>query len=105
MGRSITVLGAGNTGFAVAANLALRGHEVILGDLPAFDWALAPVRESGVIRLDGVAGKGAARLALVTSDMGEALGASDLILLIPPTAIAPSRRRARRTCGKGTRWS
>lgn len=84
MGRSVTVLGGGNTGFAVAANLALRGHAVTLGDLPSFDWALAPIRESRQIRLDGVAERGTAQLAKVTTDLVEALAASPLILLIIP---------------------
>lgn len=84
MGRSVTVLGGGNTGFAVAANLALRGHEITLGDLPSFEWTLAPIRESRQIRLDGVAERGTARLAGVTTCMEEALAASDLILLIIP---------------------
>jgi len=84
MGQAVTVLGGGNTGFAVAANLALRGHEVTLGDLPAFDWALAPIRERRQIKLDGVVERGVAQLACVTTDLAEALGASDLILLIVP---------------------
>ena len=36
MATDVTVLGAGNTGFAVAANLTLAGHSVTLGELPAF---------------------------------------------------------------------
>ncbi|MCC2668309.1 MAG: dehydrogenase [Armatimonadetes bacterium] len=84
MGRPVTVLGAGNTGFAVAANLALSGYEVTLGDLPEFGWALDPIRGSRQIRLDGVAGRGTATMARVTSDIGEALAASDTILLIVP---------------------
>lgn len=84
MGRAVTVLGAGNTGFAVAANLALRGHEVTLGDLPSFEWALAPIREGRQIRLEGVVERGVAQLAGVTTNMEEALAASDLILLIIP---------------------
>ena len=36
MATDATVLGAGNTGFAVAANLTLAGHSVTLGELPAF---------------------------------------------------------------------
>lgn len=100
MKRPVTVLGAGNTGCAVAANLALRGYEVILGDLPTFEWALEPIRGSREIRLDGVSERGAGRLAAVTSDLGEALECSELILLIVPAyghrpfaeALAPHLR-------------
>lgn len=84
MRKPVTVLGGGNTGFAAAANLTLRGYEVILGDLPSFEFALAPIRERREIRLDGVAGQGVARLAAVTTDLSAALAASDLILLIIP---------------------
>lgn len=81
---SLTVLGGGNTAFAVAANLALRGFEVTLGEVPAFAGMLEPIRESRSIRLDGVAERGAARIARVTTDVGEALGANNLVLLIVP---------------------
>jgi len=84
MGKPVTVLGGGNTGFAAAANLALCGYEVTLGDLPAFEGALAPIRDRREIRLEGVAERGLARLAAVTTKMGAALAASDLILLIIP---------------------
>jgi opine dehydrogenase len=81
---SLTILGGGNTAFAVAANLTLRGFEVTLGEVPSFAGMLEPIRESRTIRLDGVAERGAARIARVTTDIGEALGANDLALLIVP---------------------
>ena len=63
MTTDVTVLGAGNTGFAAAANLTLAGHSVTLGELPAFADAIEPVREERVIELHGVAhvGRGAHR--------------------------------------------
>jgi opine dehydrogenase len=82
---SVTILGGGNTAFAVAANLALRGVEVTLGELPSFASIVDPVRESRAIRLDGVVERGTARLANVTTDLGEALAASQLLLLIVPS--------------------
>ncbi|MBL8793692.1 MAG: NAD/NADP octopine/nopaline dehydrogenase family protein, partial [Planctomycetia bacterium] len=81
---SLTVLGGGNTGFAVAANLALAGHAVTLGELPAFQHMIEPIRESRQIALDGVAGRGVARLQCVTSDLAAALRENDLVLLIVP---------------------
>lgn len=97
----VTVLGGGNTAFAVAANLALRGVDVTLGEIPEFGAALDPVRAAGAIRLDGVAERGAARLVGMTTDLGEALAAGDLALLIVPAyahrafalALAPHLRR------------
>ena len=77
-------MGGGNTAFAVAANLSLQGHEVTLYELPEFAESLAPIRDSKVINLVGVAEQGAAKIDTVTTDVVEALAASDLVLLIVP---------------------
>jgi opine dehydrogenase len=82
--NSLTILGGGNTGFATAAHLALRGYDVTLCELPSFAGTLAPIQESRTIQLDGVAGQGAARLARVTTDLKQALSDSDLVLLMVP---------------------
>jgi len=82
--NSLTVLGGGNTAFAVAANLSLRGFEVTLCEIPSFAWTLEPIRTTHTIRLDGVAERGAARIARVTTDFQEALSANELALLIVP---------------------
>jgi opine dehydrogenase len=81
---SLTILGGGNTAFAVAANLTLAGFEVTLCDLPAFRQAVAPLLESRQIALDGVAYRDTARLHAVTTEPGEALADNDLVLLIVP---------------------
>ncbi|MBM4438442.1 MAG: NAD/NADP octopine/nopaline dehydrogenase family protein [Actinobacteria bacterium] len=82
--RSVTVLGAGNTGFAVAANLALAGWRVTLGELPEFTRAIEPIQAARTIQLAGVARSGAATLHAVTADVGAAVTASDTLLLIVP---------------------
>jgi opine dehydrogenase len=82
--NSLTVLGGGNTAFACAAHLALRGIEVTLCEIPSFARTLAPIQESRTIQLGGVAGEGEARIARVTTDVARALGENDLILLIVP---------------------
>ena len=82
--RSVTILGGGNTAFAVAAKLTLQGHEITLYELPEFASTLEPIRETQTINLAGVAGQGAARIHRVTTDIEEALAASDLALLIVP---------------------
>jgi opine dehydrogenase len=81
---ALTILGGGNTAFACAAQFALRGVEVTLCEIPSFAHTLAPIRESQVIRLDGVAGSGAAQIARVTTDIAAALAGNDLVLLIVP---------------------
>ena len=82
--RSVTILGGGNTAFAVAADLALQGHEITLYELPEFASTLEPIRETQTINLVGVSEQGAARIHRVTTDIEEALAASNLALLIVP---------------------
>jgi opine dehydrogenase len=84
MSSSITVLGGGNTAFATAANLALAGSRVTLCELGAFRSMVEPIMGTNQISLDGVAHRGLGRLHAVTTDFSEALGASDLVLLIVP---------------------
>ena len=94
-GRSVTVLGGGNTAFSVAANLTLRGFEITLYELPEFEDSLAPVNDSSTINLVGVAEQGAARIHRITTDIEVALDASDLALLIVP---AYGHRRFAEVC-------
>jgi opine dehydrogenase len=82
--RAVTVLGGGNTAFAVAANLTLRGFAVTLGEIPSFRHMVEPILADRTIHLDGAAERGAARLAAVTTDLSAALAANDLALLIVP---------------------
>ncbi len=83
--KRITILGAGNTGFSLAANLALAGHEVLLWEHPAFASAIEPLRDSLTIQLDGAARTGEATLAAVTTDARQALEWSDLLLAAVPS--------------------
>ena len=82
--KSVVILGGGNTAFSVAALLTLRGFEITLYEIPAFEASLTPIREEGGVHLQGVAGQGKAVLHRITTDIEEALGEADLILLIVP---------------------
>ena len=82
--EAVTILGGGNTAFSVAANLTLRGYRVILYEIPGSEASLAPVRNTSTIYLKGVAEHGAAVIHQMTTDIEEALRASDLVLLIVP---------------------
>jgi opine dehydrogenase len=82
--RRVAVLGGGNTGFSLAANLQLRGFAVTLWEIAAHGGTLAPLKE-GAIRLTGVAEQGVARLHHVTTDIGETLAANDLLLIPVPS--------------------
>ena len=82
--RSLTVLGAGNTAFSVAANLTLKGIDVTLFEISGFEESLDPIRGSGEIFLEGCEEQGAAAIKCITTDPEEAVNASDLLLLIVP---------------------
>lgn len=82
--RRVAVLGGGNTGVSLAANLQLRGFAVTLWEIPEHAGTLAPLRE-GAIRLTGMAEQGTARLHHVTTDIAETLAANDLVLVPVPS--------------------
>ncbi|MDP6777550.1 MAG: NAD/NADP octopine/nopaline dehydrogenase family protein [Candidatus Latescibacteria bacterium] len=81
---SVTVLGAGNTAFSVAANLTLKGVDITLFEISGFEESLDPIRPSGAILLEGCEERGPARIKCITTDPREAVDASDLLLLIVP---------------------
>ncbi len=81
----VTVLGGGNTAFALAADLALRGHQVLLWEHPDFAETVEPIRERRVIHLAGTEKAGAASLTGVTTDAAEALTWSDALLAAVPS--------------------
>ena len=85
MPDSVTILGGGNTAFAVAANLTHLGHEVTLWEIPSFEQTLDPIRDTQEINLVGVAETGPARIHRLTTDISVALKASDLVLVIVPS--------------------
>lgn len=81
---SLTILGGGNTAFAVAANLSLAGFRVTLCELPAFRQTVEPLLATREIALDGVAYRDTARVHAVTTDFAAALAENDTVLLIVP---------------------
>lgn len=84
MSEHITILGGGNTAFATAANLTLKGFEITLCEISGFEHMLDPIREDNVIHLLGVEETGAAKIHRITTDIEVALEASDLVLFIVP---------------------
>ena len=85
-GRALSVLGGGNTAFALAANLTLRDFAVTLWEIPSHASSLAPISARREIALDGVAKRGAARVHSVTTDIAEA--AKSDVLLVPVPSYA-----------------
>jgi len=82
---TFTVIGAGHGGKAMAADLALKGYTVHL-----YNRTPQRIEEIGLrggIELEGEHGtQRFGRLALVTSDMGEALEGADVIMVVLPAS-------------------
>ncbi len=79
-----TVIGAGNGGKTMAAHLALMGFPVTLYNRTPEN--VAAIKTRGGIELESHEGgpHGFGRLALVTSDMGEALERAKVIMVVVP---------------------
>jgi opine dehydrogenase len=75
------VLGAGATGHAISADLALAGFEISLYEEPEFQKNLEGVLERGGIEIIGATSKGFAKIRKVTTDIDEALESAEIILV------------------------
>ena len=84
MPSTATILGGGNTAFATAANLTLKGFDITLYEIPGFEHMLEPVQDNSIIHLLGTEETGTAKIHRITTDIKVALNASNLILLIVP---------------------
>ena len=78
----VLVLGAGNGGFAIAADLVLRGNRVTLYNRSPD--ALEAVARHGGIRYTGVMGEGFAPIDRVTTDLTGVVDRADLIIVSVP---------------------
>ena len=83
-GRKITILGGGNTAFAVASRMSHLGNTICILEHPEFAHTIAEISMSKSISLEGVLENGAAPIDVDTLDPEEALSYSDLLLLIVP---------------------
>ncbi len=81
-----TVIGAGHGGKAMAAHLALLGLPIVLYNRTPDN--IAAIKRRGGIELESFEGgpRGFGRLALVTSDMGEALAQADVAMVVVPSS-------------------
>lgn len=80
--QTVAVLGAGNGGKAMAADLTLRGFAVRLYD--RFPEAVADVRSRGGIYLHGSARTGFAPIATATTDLTDAVPGADVVVIVVP---------------------
>ncbi len=93
----VCIIGAGHGGTAMAAHLSLMGYEVSLWNRTPEH--LEPIRQRGGIELLAPDAydlpKGTASLALVTSDMAEALEGCGMVMVVIP---ATGHKDIARTC-------
>jgi opine dehydrogenase len=81
---SVAVLGGGNGGHAVAANLSLAGFKVNLFELPQFADSIERVFRTREIRIEGVSIDGTAKVNLATTDIEQAMKDAEVIFVITP---------------------
>lgn len=84
MKKKIAVIGAGNAGFAMAADLTLSGYEVSLFELPRYETNVVDVRKKGGVEITGAGAPhtGFAKLALVTTSIEEAIEGCSSIMVV-----------------------
>lgn len=76
----ITVIGAGNLGPIISADLVSRGFEVTLGELPEYEFNIQPIIESGnKVELVGALSC-TIKINFVTTDLEKALERGELII-------------------------
>lgn len=77
----IAVIGGGGTGMMMAADLTLRGYEVVLSDLEEHADHILSAKERGYIELIGNATTGKARIHKITTDIEEAVQSAKYIFV------------------------
>lgn len=78
--KKIAVVGAGGTGFTVAADLTRRGYEVRLCDSGAYRGTLERAAANGGVYTSGMMGAGFAEISLITADVAMALRDAELVV-------------------------
>jgi opine dehydrogenase len=81
---SIAVLGAGNSGCSLAAEMTLQGHDVALAELPQFKKNLEMPMKKGGIEVAGNLKNGFAKVKKITFDIKDAIKGSNLIFVTSP---------------------
>lgn len=84
--RVVAVLGAGNVGCALAADLTLLGFEVRL--VTRSEQRLEPIRAAGAITFTG-AREGRAPVASLTTSVAEGVRGADVVAVTVPTPALP----------------
>lgn len=80
----IAVLGGGNGGHAIAANLSLAGFKVNFFELPQFAESFEKVLRTKEIQIQGISIDGVAKLNLATTDIQQAIKDAEVVFVITP---------------------
>jgi opine dehydrogenase len=80
----IAVLGGGNGGHAIAANLSLAGFKVNFFELLRFAESFEKVLRTKEIQIQGISIDGVAKLNLATTDIQQAIKDAEVIFVITP---------------------
>jgi opine dehydrogenase len=80
----IAVLGGGNGGHAVAANLSLAGFKVNFFELHQFAESFEKVLRTKEIQIQGISVDGVAKLNIATTDIQQAIKDAEFIFVVTP---------------------
>jgi opine dehydrogenase len=84
----VAILGAGHGGQAIAGDLTLAGHEVRLAAVPGHSTNIDLLKAFGGIVVEGITSGGAkpgfAKIALMTTDVAEAIRDVQVIMVVMP---------------------
>jgi len=80
----VAVLGGGNGGHAVAAELALAGCKVNFFELPQFAANFERILRTKEVRTEGISGENVAKLNMATTDMQQAIKEAEVVFVITP---------------------
>jgi len=79
--KNLCIIGAGNGGKAIAADMALAGHNCRLFEFKEYADNITEVCKQGGIQTTGIARTGFAKLELATMDLSKAVKGADVIMV------------------------
>jgi opine dehydrogenase len=79
--KNLCIIGAGNGGKAIAADMALAGHNCRLFEFKEYADNITQVCRQGGIQTTGIARTGFAKLELATMDLSKAVKGADVIMV------------------------
>lgn len=82
--EKLCIVGGGNGGYAISADMALAGYRVTLYEDPKFFGGLKELAETKTITLTGASRNGEAKLYKVTDDIADAVSDVDVIVVTLP---------------------